>query len=183
MVDHEAAVRTKFLALRPVMDERLSRLWAGAEADALGDGGIAIVERATGLVADDDSRGPRRIARRRERRGRGAGPTRRRWPAADRRDHAGDRRGAGVAGRSGDARRSRIPAALDLEEHAQARDRVDGPGLRGQPAEGRAVARREWLQLAGDAEDDRRDGSSRPRRAVRVHQRSGGRCFTAAAPP
>src|SRR6188474_375760 len=49
MVDHEAAVRTKFLALRPVLDERLSRLWAGAEAEALGDGGIAIVERATGL--------------------------------------------------------------------------------------------------------------------------------------
>src|SRR5262245_52857313 len=49
MVDHETTVRTKFLALNPVMDERLTRLWAGAEADALGDGGIAIVERATGL--------------------------------------------------------------------------------------------------------------------------------------
>jgi hypothetical protein len=49
MVDHETIVRTKFLALSPVMDERLTRLWAGAEADALGDGGIAIVERATGL--------------------------------------------------------------------------------------------------------------------------------------
>ena len=42
-------VRTKFRALSPVIDERLTRLWAGAEADALGDGGIAIVERATGL--------------------------------------------------------------------------------------------------------------------------------------
>lgn len=49
MVDSEAVVRTKFLALRPVLDERLTRLWAGAEAEALGDGGIAIVERATGL--------------------------------------------------------------------------------------------------------------------------------------
>lgn len=49
MVDEEAIVRTKFNALSPVMDERLTRLWAGAEADALGDGGIAIVERATGL--------------------------------------------------------------------------------------------------------------------------------------
>lgn len=49
MVDHEGIVRTKFVALRPVMDERLTRLWAGAEADALGEGGIAIVERATGL--------------------------------------------------------------------------------------------------------------------------------------
>jgi hypothetical protein len=45
----ETIVRTKFLALQPVMDERLTRLWAGAEADALGDGGIATVERATGL--------------------------------------------------------------------------------------------------------------------------------------
>ncbi len=31
------------------MNERVTRLWAGAEAEALGDGGIAIVERATGL--------------------------------------------------------------------------------------------------------------------------------------
>ena len=47
--DEEHAVRTKYLALRPVMNERVTRLWAGAEADALGDGGIAIVGRATGL--------------------------------------------------------------------------------------------------------------------------------------
>src|SRR5215211_1088765 len=49
MADEETMVRAKFMALRPVMDERLTRLWAGAEADALGDGGIATVERATGL--------------------------------------------------------------------------------------------------------------------------------------
>jgi hypothetical protein len=49
MLDDETIVRGKFVALRPVMDERLTRLWAGAEADALGEGGIAIVERATGL--------------------------------------------------------------------------------------------------------------------------------------
>jgi hypothetical protein len=42
-------VRSKFLALKPVMDERMTRLWAGAEADALGHGGIAVVEEATGL--------------------------------------------------------------------------------------------------------------------------------------
>src|SRR6195256_6160513 len=50
MSDDETTVRGKFVALRPVMDERLTRLWAGAEADALGDGGIAIVERATGFL-------------------------------------------------------------------------------------------------------------------------------------
>ncbi len=48
-IDEEQIIRTKFEALRPVMDERVTRLWAGAEADALGDGGIAIVGRATGL--------------------------------------------------------------------------------------------------------------------------------------
>ena len=42
-------VRTKFFALKPAMDERLVRLWAGAEAHAIGPGGIAIVEQATGM--------------------------------------------------------------------------------------------------------------------------------------
>lgn len=42
-------IRTKFESLKPVMDERMRRLWAGAEADALGEGGIAIVEEATGM--------------------------------------------------------------------------------------------------------------------------------------
>jgi hypothetical protein len=42
-------IRAKFVSLKPVMDERMSRLWAGAEAEALGAGGIATVEEATGL--------------------------------------------------------------------------------------------------------------------------------------
>src|SRR5438128_12656152 len=44
----EHTIRAKFVALHPVMDERVTRLGAGAEAEAL-DGGIAIVGRATGL--------------------------------------------------------------------------------------------------------------------------------------
>jgi hypothetical protein len=43
------SIRAKFLSLKPVMDERMARLWAGAEADALGTGGISIVEQATGM--------------------------------------------------------------------------------------------------------------------------------------
>jgi hypothetical protein len=31
------------------MDQRITRLWAAAEADVLGHGGIAMVERATGV--------------------------------------------------------------------------------------------------------------------------------------
>ena len=45
--EHE--VRAKFEVLAPLLNERLTRLWAAAEADVLGLGGIAIVERATGL--------------------------------------------------------------------------------------------------------------------------------------
>jgi len=35
--------------LRPILDERLRRLWAAAEALALGTGGIAVLSEATGL--------------------------------------------------------------------------------------------------------------------------------------
>lgn len=45
----EADVRRKYEALSPLMDERMRRCWAGIEADVLGEGGIAIVERATGM--------------------------------------------------------------------------------------------------------------------------------------
>jgi hypothetical protein len=48
-VSIEAEIRLKFDALSPVMDERMRRLWAGAEAEAYGAGGIAVVERATGM--------------------------------------------------------------------------------------------------------------------------------------
>jgi len=44
------ALRTKFEALQPVMDERVRRQWAAAEALALGYGGISAVAAATGLA-------------------------------------------------------------------------------------------------------------------------------------
>jgi len=46
---NEAEIQAKYNALRPVKDERMTRLWAAAEAEAIGDGGIATVVRATGL--------------------------------------------------------------------------------------------------------------------------------------
>ena len=49
MASEVESVRTKFQLLGPLLDERLTRLWAGAEAEALGLGGIAIVEEATGM--------------------------------------------------------------------------------------------------------------------------------------
>jgi hypothetical protein len=42
-------IRLKFLALDAVMDERLRRQWAAAEAKALGWGGISLVAAATGM--------------------------------------------------------------------------------------------------------------------------------------
>jgi hypothetical protein len=45
-------IRQKYEALKPFLDERVRRLWAGAEARGLGRGGIAAVAAATGLSRD-----------------------------------------------------------------------------------------------------------------------------------
>src|SRR5271168_5417600 len=42
-------VRAKYKHLRGVMDERVTRLWAATEAEALGYGGVAAVREATGI--------------------------------------------------------------------------------------------------------------------------------------
>src|SRR5436309_3286755 len=43
------AIKGKLEQLRPVMDERVCRLWAAAEAQALGWGGVTLVAQATGF--------------------------------------------------------------------------------------------------------------------------------------
>ena len=50
LVNIEKMVRQKYRKLKASMDERMRRLWAGAEADAIGWGGIKTVARATGLA-------------------------------------------------------------------------------------------------------------------------------------
>jgi hypothetical protein len=45
----ESTIRKRFKTLAPFMDERVRRLWAGTEAEAVGRGGIAALQRATGL--------------------------------------------------------------------------------------------------------------------------------------
>ena len=50
LVNIEKMVRQKYRKLKASMDERMRRLWAGAEADAIGWGGIKAVARATGLA-------------------------------------------------------------------------------------------------------------------------------------
>src|SRR5947209_1179716 len=45
-----ASIRQKYFTLSPVMDERMRRQWAAAEASALGWGGVTTVSTATGLA-------------------------------------------------------------------------------------------------------------------------------------
>src|SRR5262245_46895783 len=47
--DQEALIRQRFVALAGTLDERQRRLWAAAEAKALGYGGASLVARATGV--------------------------------------------------------------------------------------------------------------------------------------
>lgn len=49
-METEKLVRQKWRLLHATMDERARRLWAGAEADAIGYGGVAAVARATGMA-------------------------------------------------------------------------------------------------------------------------------------
>ena len=54
-------LRTKYRALRPTLTERSRRVWAATEARALGHGGMALVERATGISRSTIQRGLREI--------------------------------------------------------------------------------------------------------------------------
>ena len=53
----EDIVHQKWLALSKTMDERMRRLWSGAEAEAIGWGGLAAVSRATGLAISTVQKG------------------------------------------------------------------------------------------------------------------------------
>ena len=48
-MSEEERIRRMFAALRPVLNERMRRLVAAAEAQTVGHGGVAVVARATGL--------------------------------------------------------------------------------------------------------------------------------------
>jgi len=49
-MDAVSRIRMKFELLKPMMDERMTRLWAASEALALGRGGVAAVTEATGIL-------------------------------------------------------------------------------------------------------------------------------------
>jgi len=55
------ALRQKYLALAPLMDERMRRQWAATEALALGWGGVTCVATATGLARNTITAGGREL--------------------------------------------------------------------------------------------------------------------------
>jgi hypothetical protein len=57
-------IRQMYLALSPVMDERIRRQWAAAEASAIGWGGVTTVSAATGLARNTITAGVRELEHR-----------------------------------------------------------------------------------------------------------------------
>jgi hypothetical protein len=62
MDDTIAAIHRKYEMLSPAMNERMRRLWVGAEAQQLGRGGITLVSEATGVAHTTIRRGIRELA-------------------------------------------------------------------------------------------------------------------------
>ena len=56
MID-ESAIRQRFEALAPVLDERARRRFAAVEAKTAGHGGVSAVMRATGIARSTIGRG------------------------------------------------------------------------------------------------------------------------------
>jgi hypothetical protein len=61
-MEHVERLRKLYEALAPVMDERMTRLWAAAEAEAIGRGGVVAVTRATGILHKRIVAGRRELA-------------------------------------------------------------------------------------------------------------------------
>jgi hypothetical protein len=59
------AIREKFAALGPLLDERSRRIWAATEAKTLGWGGVSIVASATGMARNTVHAGVKDLTRRR----------------------------------------------------------------------------------------------------------------------
>src|SRR4051794_35880027 len=61
-MSEEERLQSKYAVLGPVLDERQCRLWAAAEARALGRGGVSLVARATGITRKRIHQGLRELA-------------------------------------------------------------------------------------------------------------------------
>src|SRR5215813_10132053 len=61
MTEIESQIAQKYGALSGLMNEQLRRLWAAAEAQALGYGGVSAVSRAVGLTRPTITAGLREL--------------------------------------------------------------------------------------------------------------------------
>jgi hypothetical protein len=82
--DPVAIVQRKFQMLSPSMNERMVRLWSGAEAKLIGWGGVTIVSRATGIAHTTIRRGIRELDQQAEQPPASASPARIRRPGGGR---------------------------------------------------------------------------------------------------
>src|SRR5436309_8119051 len=130
----------RFGLLEGLLDERLRRCVAAAEAETIGRGGIAAVSRATGVsrrairvgIAELKApKGKRLVGRVRK-----PGGGRKRTVDKDPKLLGG----SGEIDRTDHAWRSRVAAALDVQERARARPRAESDGAQDQPSHGGGTA-------------------------------------------
>ena len=174
-------IELKYRSLSALMDERLRRQWAAAEAQAYGWGGIRAVCRATGLSPNTISQGHGGADAARG--GLGAGSA----AQARRGTQAAHRSRSGVADRAWKSWSIRSPAAIRSRRcagPARARAQLAEELTRqGHPVEPRTVAPSCCRQLGYSLQANRKtqgrrraSGSQRP---VRAHQRHGAGCSSA----
>jgi transposase len=65
-MDIEAAIRERFQSIEWALNERLRRLYAAAEAKAIGHGGITLVQKATGVARGSIQQGMKELSQRSE---------------------------------------------------------------------------------------------------------------------
>ena len=63
-MDIEGAIRDRYKSLEWVLDERLRRLYAAAEAKTFGHGGITLVQKATGVARNSIKQGLKELSQR-----------------------------------------------------------------------------------------------------------------------
>ena len=149
-----AALRRKYRAVAPGLNERSRRLWAAAEAAELGHGAIAVLVRATGLSRSTITRGLREIEGGAqsdlppERVRRAGGGPQTRHGARSRR-----RRGVGRVGGGNGRRRAQLAVAVDREESARVGDRTDGARSSRESSHGPSTAAADGLSSASQSED------------------------------
>lgn len=130
------SLQQKFRGLAPVLNERSRRLWAATEVRAIGYGGIALVERATGISRSTIERGLEEL----EARGPPLAPERIRRPGGGRKRAVEKdpqvRAALEALVEPTTSGAARLAAALDLEEPAPAGRGAEGERTPGEPSGG-----------------------------------------------